>query len=59
MMRGDLAALRMLPLMWKKRRALAPSRKLTPGQTLDLLMRHRISLKQLSESSVAAPRVTP
>lgn len=51
-MTGDLQAIRMLPLTWRKRRALRPLRRLTPSQITSLLKRHRISLKELSEQAV-------
>ncbi|HPT25767.1 MAG TPA: glycosyltransferase family 2 protein [Bryobacteraceae bacterium] len=52
---GDLEALTMLPRTLMKRRALSGLRKLSPGQVKQLLMRHRISLAELSESAVTPP----
>lgn len=53
LMRGDLSALRMVPRMWRKRKEISQIRKLTPPQVRDLILRYRISLKELSERSTA------
>jgi hypothetical protein len=39
----------MAPRMLRKRASLEPIRKLTSSQVMDLLRRHQISLKDLSE----------
>jgi cellulose synthase/poly-beta-1,6-N-acetylglucosamine synthase-like glycosyltransferase len=49
---ADLEAVRLLPKMFAKRRALAPIRKLTPAQVIRLLWRYRIRLKELSQQSI-------
>jgi hypothetical protein len=43
----------MIPRMLQKRREIEKIRKLSPSEVKHLLMRHRISLKQLAEQ--AAP----
>jgi len=48
---GDLAALRLLPRMFQKRRQFRPLRKLSPRQLRTLLLSHRISLKDLSRQA--------
>jgi GT2 family glycosyltransferase len=48
---GDLAALTMLPRMLRKRRGIEKIRKLSPVEVKQLLLRHRIPLKQLAEQS--------
>ncbi len=45
---GDLAALRYVPAMLRKRRAIAALRRLSPRQTRDLILAHRISLQELA-----------
>jgi GT2 family glycosyltransferase len=52
LIRADLRAIPMLPGMLRKRRALESIRKLTPRQTRELLMRHRIGLKELTEQAL-------
>ncbi len=52
MIRGDLAALRLLPRFLGKRRDLARIRKLSGPELRALLRRHRISLKQLSQQAI-------
>jgi GT2 family glycosyltransferase len=54
LLRGDLQALKLLPRMFAKRRQLRPLRRLSPSQVKSLLLRHRISLRELSQS-VAEP----
>jgi GT2 family glycosyltransferase len=49
---GDLAALRLLPRMLRKRARMRDIRKLTPRQVRALLLEHRISLKELSEQAI-------
>jgi GT2 family glycosyltransferase len=49
--KGDLAALRMLPRMLRKRAAIERIRKLTPGQVRALILDHRISLAALSRQA--------
>ncbi len=51
MVKGDLAALRMLPKFLRKRRQLESIRKLTPPEVRALLVRHRISLRELAEKA--------
>lgn len=51
LLRADMEAVRMLPLMFRKRRQLRPLRKLTTGQTIALLWKYRIRLKELSQQS--------
>lgn len=48
---GDLAALRLLPRMFQKRRQFRPLRKLSARQLRTLLLSHRISLKDLSRQA--------
>ena len=50
---GDFQALPMIPRMLNKRKEVDQIRKLTPAEVKQLLLRHRISLKQLAEQ--AAP----
>ncbi|MDX2149923.1 MAG: glycosyltransferase family 2 protein [Bryobacteraceae bacterium] len=52
MIRGDLQALWMLPKILRKRRDVKRWRKLTPRQTRQLILSHRISLRELSEQSI-------
>jgi GT2 family glycosyltransferase len=49
--RANLEALKMVPAMLRKRRAFAPKRRLTKKQVRELLLRHRISLKALTEQA--------
>ncbi len=49
LLRADWEALKMAPRMLRKRASLQPIRKLTSSQVMDLLRRHQISLKDLSE----------
>ncbi len=48
MLKGDLAALRLVPRMLRKRRQVNRIRRLSPREVKALLMRHRISLRQLT-----------
>lgn len=50
-LKGWLTAVPLLPSMWRKRRALRSRRRLSPSALRQLLLRHRISLKQLSEQA--------
>jgi GT2 family glycosyltransferase len=49
-LKGNLSALPLLPKMLSKRRALR--RRLKPSEVRQLLLKHRISLKELSEQAV-------
>lgn len=51
---ADLEALTMLPRIWSKRRHLNRIRKLSPRQVEQLILSHRIRLKELSQQ-VASP----
>jgi len=51
LLKGDLRALRLLPRMLRKRREVTKIRKLSPRQVRALLLRHRISLRSLTESA--------
>jgi GT2 family glycosyltransferase len=51
-LRGQIQALRMLPMMWAKRRRILARRILSPSQTCRLLLRYRISLREISEQTV-------
>jgi GT2 family glycosyltransferase len=48
LMAGDLAALPMLPRMLGKRRRIRSIRRLSPAEVRSLILRNRISLKELS-----------
>ena len=50
LMKGDLAALRLLPRMLRKRREIERIRKLNPSQVRALILQNRISLRALMES---------
>jgi GT2 family glycosyltransferase len=52
LIKGDLAALRLLPRMLRKRRSVRSFRRLSPRQLKQLLLRYRISLKELSEQAI-------
>ncbi len=45
---GDLAALRMIPRMLRKRAQIDRIRRLTPGEVRRLLLAHRLSLKEVA-----------
>jgi hypothetical protein len=49
LLRGTLSAIPLVPAMLRKRRILRPQRKLSPWQMRQLLLAHRIPLKELSE----------
>jgi GT2 family glycosyltransferase len=50
-LRGTMAALPLIPRMLRKRRQFRPKHRLTPRQIRQLLLRHRISLQEISEQS--------
>jgi GT2 family glycosyltransferase len=49
---GSLQALPLIPRMLRKRRALRSKRRLTTAQVRRLLLRHRISLREISEQAI-------
>jgi GT2 family glycosyltransferase len=49
---GDLEALRLLPKFLAKRREIRKFRRLTPSETRHLLMRHRITLRELMGQAI-------
>ena len=51
MIRGRWSALPMIPSMLRKRKAFRSKHRLTPRQIRQLLLRHRISLQEISEQS--------
>ena len=52
LIRGMLSAVRLLPLMLRKRRSLDRVRRLSPAEVRRLILRYRISLKELSEQAI-------
>jgi GT2 family glycosyltransferase len=52
LVKGDFQALKLLPRMLGKRRHVNRIRKLSPSETKKLLLRYRISLKQLTEQAI-------
>jgi len=52
LLKGDMAALRLLPRMLRKRRDMEKIRKLSPREVRELILRYRIPLKRLTESAV-------
>lgn len=56
---GQLQAVRRFPRMWRKRRTVLERRVLTPFQTCRLLLRHRISLREISTQTVDLPPRDP
>ena len=52
LLRGDLQALKLLPRMLRKRRHVNRIRKLSPREVKQLILRHRIPLKQLTEQAI-------
>lgn len=52
LIRADCSALPWIPAMWRKRRQFQP-RRLSPQQIHRILMRHRISLKEISEQTAS------
>jgi GT2 family glycosyltransferase len=51
--RGDLAALRLAPRMWRKRREIDRIRKLSPAEVKALILGNRLSLREVSGRSTA------
>jgi GT2 family glycosyltransferase len=51
LVRGTLSALPMIPSMLRKRRAFRPKYRLTGSQIRRMLLRHRISLREISEEA--------
>jgi hypothetical protein len=51
LLRGFAAGIAMIPGTWRKRRAMRAMRKLGPREVRQLIMRHRISLRALSEGA--------
>jgi GT2 family glycosyltransferase len=49
---GSLQALPLIPRMLRKRRALRSKRRLTTAQVRRLLLRHRISLREISQQAI-------
>ena len=52
LLKGDLAALKLLPKMLAKRRSISRIRKLSPREVRALILEHRIPLKQLTEQAI-------
>ena len=52
LLKGDLAALMLLPKMLAKRRDVRHIRKLSPREVKTLILEHRIPLKQLTEQAI-------
>ncbi len=52
LLKGDLAALPLIPRMLAKRRGMERIRKLSPREVRKLILEHRISLKQLMRQAV-------
>jgi len=52
LIRGDLAALPLLPRFLRKRRELKPIRRLSSTELRKLLLRYRISLRELTRQSI-------
>jgi len=52
LLKGDFAALWLIPRMLGKRRGVKRIRKLSPGEVRKLIMEHRISLKQLMRQAI-------
>jgi len=52
LLRGMVSALPLIPSMLRKRWAFRSKRRLTPRQIRSLLLRHRISLREISEQAV-------
>jgi len=48
LLRGDLEALRLAPRMWRKRAEIQRIRKLSPGQVRRLMLRHRLSWREVA-----------
>ena len=52
LVKGDLAALKLLPRILRKRREIERIRKLSPSQVRKLLLRHRITLRELTRQAI-------
>ena len=52
LLKADLAALQMMPKMFRKRKQVNRIRRLTSSQVIALMKRFRISLKELSEQAI-------
>ncbi len=52
LVKGGLSGLMLAPRMLSKRRQLRRFRKLSPSQVRRLILRHRISLKELSQQAI-------
>ncbi len=52
MLKGDWQAVKLLPGTFKKRREIEKFRRLSPREVRRLLLRHRVSLKELSEQAI-------
>jgi GT2 family glycosyltransferase len=52
LLRGTAEAARMAPATWRKRRSMRPLRRLSSKQVRELLLRYRISLKELVEQAI-------
>ena len=52
LLKGDLAALKLLPKMLAKRRSVNRIRKLSPREVRALILEHRIPLKELTEQAI-------
>lgn len=52
LLKGDLAALKLIPRMLAKRRGIERFRKLSPRAVRKLILEHRIPLKQLSREAI-------
>lgn len=52
LLKGDFAALWLIPRMLGKRRGMKRIRKLSPGEVRKLIMEHRISLQQLMRQAI-------
>jgi GT2 family glycosyltransferase len=52
LLRGALEALPLIPRMWRKRKHLDRFRRLTPAETRRLILRYRISLRQLNRQAI-------
>ncbi|MFB3776518.1 MAG: glycosyltransferase family 2 protein [Bryobacteraceae bacterium] len=50
LLKGDFGALLLLPRMFRKRREVSRIRKLSPRQVRELILRHRIGLRSLTEN---------
>src|SRR5580700_943956 len=51
LVRGTVSAIPLIPSMLRKRRAFRPCHRLTPSQIRRLLLRHRITLREISEQA--------